>query len=126
MGSLERRLGRLEAQAADASSEWVVPVAVRVLTKAVARHRALEDGREPSPYSQEEVEEMRRDDLGIVADSGGVGGEFRESVGWQSKDARELLAGWERDARRRVEATAGLPPHRWGEVYGQDEELRDE
>ncbi len=70
---------------------------------------------------------MHRDDVEIVAGSGRVGADFRESVGWQSEDARELLAGWERDARRRVEATAGLPPHRWGEVYGQDEEeLRDE
>ena len=111
---------RLEDKA-PTNSEWVIPIEVRILTKAVARHHALEDGRKPPPYTSEEIAELRRDDLEIVA-GGGVVGECRNnSKGWQSAVARELLASWESEAHRRVELGKDLPPERWGEVWGADD-----
>lgn len=120
---IERRLERLEANAS--SSEWAIPIEVRIHTKAVARHQAREDGREPPPYTQEEIEGMRREDLEVIA-GGGVVGHYRESKGWESEGARELLDTWEGDAYRRLEAAEGLPPDRWGEVWGADEDEGEE
>ena len=122
---LEERLKRLEDKAST-NSEWTIPIEVRVLAKTVARHHALEEGREPPPYSREEVEEMRQDDLEIVA-GGGVVGECRNnSKGWERPEARELLATWEEDAHRRVELGRDLPPERWHEVWGADENDEEE
>ncbi len=91
---IERRLEKLEANATRATSEWVVPIEVRVLTKAVARHQAREEGKEPPPYTQEEIEEMRRDDQEVA--SGGVVGWFREGAGWRSEEARAKLDEWQK------------------------------
>ena len=121
---LEDRLKRLEDKA-PTNSEWVIPIEVRILTKAVARHHALEDGREPLPYTSEEIAELRRDDLEIVAGAGVVG-ECRNSKGWESAEARGLLALWEEDARRRVALGKDLPPERWHEVWGADENEYEE
>ena len=118
-GGARRPLEALEDKA-PTNSEWVIPIEVRILTKAVARHHALEDGRKPPPYTSEEIAELRKDDLEIVA-GGGVVGACRAAKGWQSQEARELLADWTEDARRRVAAGKDLPPERWHEVWGRDE-----
>jgi hypothetical protein len=115
--SVHKRLEKLEAQTSDADSKWVIPIEVRILAKAVERHQARNDGREPPPYAQEEIEQLRRYDLEIAA-GGGVVGQFRESLGWQSEEAHELLDDWERDAHRRLEQAKSLPPKRWCEVWG--------
>jgi hypothetical protein len=122
--SLKKRLGHLEARAPEAESQWVVPMEVSIYYKAVERHQALQEGKEPHPYSQEEIAELRRGDLEIVA-GGGVVGECWNSKGWQSEEARELLAQWERGARRRVELGKDLPPDRWHEVWGADDDEND-
>ena len=117
---IERRLEKLEANATRAQSEWVVPIDVRILTKAVARHQARVEGKEPPPYTQEEIEEMRRSDL-EVAVGGGVVGWLREGAGWRSEEARAKLNGWKQDAHRRLEQAQNLPPERWWEVWGVDD-----
>jgi hypothetical protein len=87
MGMLRRRLERLEA--ADATTqEWSVPPEVNVHLKAVARYRASEEGKEPPPYTREELEEMRRQDLETVA--GGYD-DHREGPGWQSEEAQRFI-----------------------------------
>jgi hypothetical protein len=70
--------------------------------------------------TQEEVEEMRRDDLEIAA-GGSVVGQLRESVGWHSEEGQAKLDGWEDDAHRRLEQAKNLPPERWCEVWGVDD-----
>ncbi|HVF01995.1 MAG TPA: hypothetical protein VNA27_11780 [Rubrobacteraceae bacterium] len=77
--SVHKRLEKLEAQASDADSQWVILIEVPILAKAVERHQARNDGREPPPYAQEKIEEMRRYDLEIEA-GGGVVGQFREAA----------------------------------------------
>ena len=62
---------------------------------------------------------MRRWDLETV-EGRGVEAQLRDSPGWQSEEARDLLSGWEEGARRRLEASEGLPPERWHEVYEHD------
>jgi hypothetical protein len=87
----------------------------------IARHQARREGKEPPPYTQEEIEEMRRSDIETV-EGRGVEAQLRESIGWQSLEAQQSLDKWEQKARRRVEKAKGLPPERWGEVWGVDEE----
>ncbi|MBA3472831.1 MAG: hypothetical protein M3491_12165 [Actinomycetota bacterium] len=101
MASLRERLGRLEARAPAARLERI-PVVISVLLTATERHRAVLRGEEPPPYSPEELEEMHREDLEVVA-GGGVVGYLRESGGWDSPESAAVLDQWEEDARRRVE-----------------------
>jgi hypothetical protein len=93
---------------------------MHVLFKAIARDQARKEGEELPPYTQEEIEEMRRDDLEVAA-GGDVVGVFRESGGWQFEEALELLDSWERDAHRRLRQAQNLPPKRWCEVWGADD-----
>jgi hypothetical protein len=118
--SVHKRLEKLEAQGSDADSKWVIPMEVCILAKAVERHQVRNYGREPPPYAQEEIEEMRRDDLEVAA-GGGVVGWLREGGGWQSKECRAKLDGWEEEAYRRLEQAENLPPERWCEVWGVDD-----
>jgi hypothetical protein len=37
-------------------------------------------------------------------------------------EAQHMLDEWEGDARRRLERAEGLPPERWGEVWGSEDE----
>lgn len=115
---IERRLEKLEAGAAS-SAEWVTPIEVRAYCTTIERLHARREGRQPPPYSEEEIAHFRQSDIEIVAD-GGVVGQYRKGVGWQSEKARELLDEWEREARQRVEAGRDLPPERWHEVWGDD------
>ena len=121
MGNLKRRLQALEVKEANKGSEWVTPIEARVHMKAVERYHALEDGKELPPYTREEIAHLRESDLETAAGGGAVG-QFRDSPGWQSEEARELLGSWEERARRRLEASEGLPPERWHEVYEHDED----
>ena len=122
MGSLERRLEKLEARAGkDAASRWEVPIETRVYLARVARCQARAEGKELPPYTHEEIEEMRRSDTESV-EGRGVVGWLRESTGWQSLEAQQALDEWEQDARKRLERAKDLPPERWGEVWGVDEE----
>lgn len=104
MASLRERLRRLEARAA-ALQPKRIPVVISVLLKAIERRRADLRGEEPPPYSQEELEDMHREDLEIVA-GGGVVGYLRKSGGWDSPESAAVLDQWEEDARRRVEGDA--------------------
>jgi hypothetical protein len=87
----------------------------------IARCQARTEGKEPPSYTQEEIEERRRQDLETVAGNGAEAS-LRASIGWQSPEAQQRLDEWEEDARRRVEKAKDLPPERWGEVWGVDEE----
>jgi hypothetical protein len=118
--SIKQRLGELEARMETETRRGETPPDVRVLLKAVERHQAREKGKEPPPYTQEEIEEMRRYDLEIAA-GGGVVGQLRESVGWQSEEGRAKLKEWEEEAHRRLEQAENLPPERWSEVWGVDD-----
>lgn len=114
---IKQRLGELEARMETEARRGETPLEVGVLLKAVARHQAREEGKELPPYTQEEIEEMRRDDLEVVA-GGGVVGWLRGGGGWQSEEARVRLDEWEEDAHRRLEQAENLPPGRWCEVWG--------
>ena len=118
---LERRLEALEVKEADANSEWITPIEARVHMKAVARYHARENGKEPPRYTEEEIAHLRNSDLETV-EGRGVEARLRDSAGWQSREARELLAAWRRSAYRRLEASEGLPHERWAEVYEHDDE----
>ncbi len=113
---IKQRLGELEAQMETEARRGKTPPEVGVLLKAVVRHQARGEGKEPPPYTQEEVEEMLWDDLEIAA-GGGVVGWLRESGGWQSTEGRAKLNEWEEAAQRRLEQAQNLPPERWGEVW---------
>ncbi len=99
--SLERRLNDLEARASRTDPRRESPIEVRVLLKAVARHQARERGEELPAYTEEELEEMRREDLDVVAGGGAVG-QLRDSPGWREPEAQTRLDEWEEDARRRL------------------------
>jgi hypothetical protein len=122
VSSLERRLERLEAGAGkDAASRWEVPIGTRVYFKMVERYRSRVAGEEVPPYAQEEIEEMRRHDLETVSGNG-VRAYVRDSPGWQTLEAQQLLEEWEEVARRRLETAKDLPPERWHEVWGSKDE----
>ena len=122
MSSLERRLERLEAvKEKDANSGWEVPIETRVYLTTIARQQARREGKEPPSYTQEEIEERRRWDLETVAGNG-TEASLRGTIGWKSPEAQQTLDEWEEEARRRVEKAKDLPPERWGEVWGVDEE----
>jgi hypothetical protein len=83
---LEERMRRLEERRSEADSRWVVPLEVSIYCKAVERYQAVQEGKEPPPYTPGEIAELRRDDLEIVAGGGAVGA-YRNSKGWQSAEA---------------------------------------
>jgi hypothetical protein len=117
---IKRRLGELEARMETEARRGETPLELCVFLKVIARHQARGESKEPPPYTQEEIEEMRRDDLEIAA-GGGVVGQLRESVGWQSEEGRAKLNEWEGDAHKRLEQAENLPPERWSEVWGVDD-----
>ena len=117
--NMKRRLGALET--GSTNPEWVTPIEFLVLTKSVERYQALRDGKEPPAYSREEVAALREWDLETV-EGRGVEARLRDSLGWRTPGSQELLDEWEEDARRRLEAAEGLPPERWHEVGGVDDE----
>ena len=122
MRDAKRRLEKLKAGVGkSAASRWEVPIGTRLYLTMVARHQARTEGNEPLPYTQEEIEEMRRSDIQSV-EGRGVEAQLRESIGWQSPEAQQMLGEWEEEARKRVEKAKYLPPERWGEVWGVDEE----
>jgi hypothetical protein len=125
-GGGKRQLKRVAARSVRRVSEldvrgFSLPIEVRVYLRAIERQRALEDGKEPPPYSREEIEAMHRWDLETV-EGRGAKTQLRDTPGWQSEEARALLESWEEGARRRLAVTDGLPPERWGEVYEHDED----
>jgi hypothetical protein len=122
MRDAKKRLERLEAGAGEGvASRWEVPIETRLYLTRIARHQARITGEEPPPYTQEEIEEMRRSDI-QSAEGRGTEARLRESIGWQSPEAQQALDEWEQEARRRVEKGKDLPPERWGEVWGGDDE----
>jgi hypothetical protein len=114
--SLERRLERLEGGVEKSASRWQIPFEVLVYTKMCERYRARTEGKEPTEYSWEEIEEMRRQDLETISGKGAEAS-LRDSIGWQIPEAQQILDEWEEDARRRLAEAEGLPPERWGEGY---------
>jgi hypothetical protein len=125
VGSLNRRIRKLEREKREPGEVWVIPPEVQVVTKAAERYQAWVEGRKMPPYTQEEIEEMRRADIEIVEGSG-VAQHYRDVLGWQSEEAQRMLDSWEEEARRRVELGKDLPPERWREVWGADEDENDE
>jgi hypothetical protein len=122
VSSLEHRIEKLEAGVEKKSaSRWQIPPEVLVYTKMCERNRARTKGREPPEYSWEEIEEMRRQDLETVSGNG-ADASLRNSIGWQTPEAQRMLSEWQEDARRRLERAEGLPPERWGEVWGSEDE----
>lgn len=115
--SLERRLSDLENRSSGA--QWEIPIEVRILLKAVAGHRARERGEEPPTYTQEELEAMREEDLEVIS-GGGVVGIYRDSAGWTTPEALEILDSWEEGARRRLERLEDSEPLEV--VYDEHEE----
>ncbi len=98
-----------------------MPIGTRLYLTTIARQQARRESKEPPPYAQEEIEERRRWDLETVAGNGAEAS-LRDSIAWQTPEAQQMLGEWEEDARRRVEKAKDLPPERWGEVWGVDEE----
>ena len=121
MGRLEDRLSRVEA-AADAAKPHTVPIHTRLLVKYMERRRAFEEGRELPAYTDEELNAKYQSDLEVAAGEGVVGW-LRGSAGWARPQERQLLAIWEEQARRRVEAAQNLP---LAEVYDVREGATDE
>lgn len=122
MRDARKRLEKLEAGAGKgAAFRWEVPIGTRVYLTMVARCQARAEGKEPPPYSPEELEEMRRSGIETVQGKG-IEASLRGSIGWQTPEAQQMLGEWEEDARKRVEKAKDLPPERWGEVWGVDEE----
>jgi hypothetical protein len=115
------RIERLEAAQSTAVGHEApsTPIELRVFFSTMERVQAREEGRKPRPYTQEEIEHLRRCDLEIAA-GGGVVGWLRQSVGWKSVDCQESLDAWRADARRRVEAGKDRLPELWHEVWAGD------
>ena len=118
--SIKRRLGELEDQMETEARHGTTSPEASVFLKAIARDQARREGKRPPPYTQEEIEEMRKEDLEIAA-GGGVVGWLREGGGWQTEEARARLNEWEQDAHRRLEQAENLPCERWFEVWGVDD-----
>jgi hypothetical protein len=119
--SIRRRLEHLEVGAEKQATDWKIPPEVLVVTKMTERYRVRAEGRDPPPYTREEIEERRQQDLETV-EGHGTEAHYRIASGWQSSESQALLDFWERDARRRVEKAKDLSPERWGEVWGLDDE----
>ncbi len=118
MGSVERRLERLEAARGAGEAPYEVPMTTRLYLKAVERYRARERGDDPPAYTQEELGALHEHDLETVSDGGAVGS-MRASAGWKSPEGRELLDAWEEAARQRlVRVDEGEPLEL---VYDEDE-----
>jgi hypothetical protein len=115
--SIKRRLGELETRRETEASQGTTPPELGLFFKVIASHQAREEGKEPPPYTQEEIVKLRQDDLEIAAGRGVVV-QLRKSVGWQSEEALATLKEWEEDARRRLGQAENLPPERWCEVWG--------
>ncbi len=57
-----------------------------------------------------------------TAEGRGVEAGLRETPGWQNAEGQDLLDRWQEAARDRLEAAKDLPPERWCEVWGVDDE----
>jgi hypothetical protein len=109
---IERRLEKLEAGVP--SAEWVIPIEVRVYCKALERYQARNDRRDSPPYSQEEIEELRRQDIETV-EGQGFTAELHDSPGWQSEEGRKMLAEW----REGTPAEDWRERHSWATSGGE-------
>jgi hypothetical protein len=64
---------------------------------------------------------MRRQDFETISGKGAEAS-LRDSIGWQTPKAQRMLGEWQEGARRRVKKAKDLPPERWGEVWGSEDE----
>ena len=118
MSSLEHRLEKLEVGAGKgAASGWEVPIATRLYLTMVACHRARIEGEEPLPYTQEEVEERRRQDL-ETASGKGAEAMLRCSIGWQTPEARRCSTSGSRRPRGEWKRQRTYPPSA-GQRFGE-------
>jgi len=124
--STKRRLEALEKRLAPSGdpAKYEIPTEVQALLTHIERYRARSGGRAPPEHSEEEIRHMRESDLQTVAGMG-AGVELRDDPGWQAPEAQALLDSWEEAARLRLEQAEGLPPGRWRELWGTDEEVLD-
>ena len=95
------RLARLE-QAIRVSSPQPIPAMYRVLFKATERRKAAARGDDLPPYTDEETEELRNEDLKTVS-GGGVVGYLRGSGGWADDKSRAFLDRLQDHARKRLD-----------------------
>jgi hypothetical protein len=107
VGSLADRLSRLE-KASPSVEEHSVPMAHRLLFRALERHNAVARGEELPRYTEEEALALYEEDLDVAA-GGGTVGALRDSGGWDSEGSRAVLDKEQELARQRVEK---------GETYG--------
>ncbi len=101
MGSLERRLEALEACLSPPESRRRVhiPRSMERYWHAIDNARRVQSGFNPLPdlpYTEEDYE----DDLRTLHEHIPA---LRDSVGWQTEEARALLDEWERDLREQLE-----------------------
>jgi hypothetical protein len=100
MGSIGRRLQRLEANRRAAEGGYEIPPYTLLYLKHVENARREMDGLEPVPHTAEEEElEAEHDRELLESDCYGL----RDDPGWQSPEARAMLDHWERDAREDLE-----------------------
>ena len=122
MGKLGDEVRRLREEVQAATESYTIPVHVRLLTKYMERHCAFKEGRELPSYTDEELNAKYQSDLEVAAGEGVVGW-LRGSAGWARPQEQQLLAIWEEQARRRVDAAQSLP---LAEVYDVREGATDE
>jgi hypothetical protein len=112
-------LERLEAQVEAETSEWEIPLDVRLLLKEQARFASRASGQTPPPYSAVELNELYQQDLDFVTGRGDLA-ELGRSSGWQTEEGQALLGVWEEDAHRRLARAEELGDE-WRLAYEFDE-----
>ena len=94
MGSIERRLRRLEERAS-ANKGWRMPHYLEPYFRASENLQRKEAGLPPLPYSKDD----RRDDEEFLRETLPF---YRASPGWQTQEARRVLDEWKRNTHERL------------------------
>ncbi len=95
MGSLERRLQRLEADRVTGEPTDGTPRHLERLFKALENLRRAEAGLEPLPYTEGDY----ADDLDMLENMIPA---MRKEPGWQTEEAQETLDRWETDTSAQI------------------------
>jgi hypothetical protein len=99
MGGLERRLERLEGNAARHAPKGT-PRYLERYFKDLANHRRAEAGLEPLAYTEEDREDDRRCLEEVIP-------VYRAASGWQTEEARRFLDAWEQHIREKLAKLEG-------------------
>ena len=96
--SIESRLDKLEGRLRSPYRQDPVRAAVlKEYLNACARAR----GEPEEPWTEEELAALHEADVWFLKE--GIPA-YRHKRGWQSPEAQEILDGWERDTRQKIEA----------------------